>query len=416
VIFTGWSAPDEGAAGELIRDVQQVPVLIHDDPKGAISEEPWRWQAFNLHPGMLAGRWDSLQELAATCGQPWVAKAMILTGERRDVESDSRAPLLCDWQDITNPKQFASALMIALPTALAHYDNELGFALRDPDRLPGLPAPSEQGWHSTERVHPRRARASGYGRDRQTYLEHISRLVNAYSRGLGDELAWASACLEKDLGLQPGSVDAAIRLALACHDIGKLSVDWQAYAQEWEQRIALQRQIAPPGEQLLAKTEFDPRPDRGHRELQRALGRAPHHAVEGVALADPFMRSAISRTATGSGGERLLRATRSAIARHHTLDAERNARAQLAPGAPAAIQGAIALACGTLAWSSALPPLHPATRVESDAVEETFTEFRKGGKDSTEVWLFFLIVRALRLADQRADTMRTIAPSNGPER
>jgi hypothetical protein len=53
-----------------------------------------------------------------------------------------------------------------------------------------------------------------------------------------------------------------------------------------------------------------------------------------------------------------------------------------------------------------------ARRSKNDAPEFFFTEAREGNKDQAETWLYFLIVRALRLADQRADVMRTVASSN----
>ena len=61
-IFESFNSNERGAASTLIRDVQQVQILIHDNPDEAITEDPWRWQSFSMHPGSLSNpkRWAAL--------------------------------------------------------------------------------------------------------------------------------------------------------------------------------------------------------------------------------------------------------------------------------------------------------------------------------------------------------------------
>lgn len=412
-IFKGWRSFKPASASELIRDVRQVALLIHDAPNDAITEEPWRWQAFGMHPDSLRGRWDRLQELIADrdCGP---LRRLEPVGND-DPQADSRTPMRYHWAPMVNAAEIGAALMIVLPTALAHYDPALGFALRDPLRFPELEAlyvPAAP-WHSSK-LPPTTRNGGNYGRDCQSYEEHISGLVHAYQAGLADEMGYAASRLEPLLDLPPGSIDAAVRLAIACHDIGKLAVVWQDRARAWQDLVAAQprRIAAPPSATLLAKTVFDPAPDSGHVALQKDAPRLPWHAVEGALFAERLLQAALIQVVPGDGRKRLVRAVRTAIARHHTIDAHENKEAHLAPGADGAVREALRLACGGYAWHAALPAPTPVQLSKNHAPEFFFTDAKEGDKDQAETWLYFLIVRALRLADQRADAMRTVAPSN----
>lgn len=413
-IFEGWQTqPGADAAADLIRDIRQVPVLIHDDPRVMVTEEPWRWQTFGLHPDSLAGRWDKrLQELASERECDWSAYEMVITGERGDAEADSRAPLRCDWKQVVNREQIRLALMIALPTKLAQYDQELGFVLLDPERLPGvvLPVPGEVAWQSKKMAPKLHSAYISTRSGVQSYLEHISGLIHAYQRGLRSEMAWAATQLERELELPEGSIDASVRVALACHDIGKLTRGWQRWAHTWQQAVAAQDSGSrnPQQGELLAKTDFDGSRASGHRDLQKTLKvKRPPHAVEGVALGEALLTAAIKDIASSGEQNRLLQALLTAIARHHTTHAQSNQEATLAPGAPAVIREALRLSTAGQPWADRIPMLVQGAAIEENVLGDgEFIEMRQGGNDQAGVWLYFLIVRALRLADQRADTAR----------
>lgn len=418
MMFQGWRwdvGHADNAAAELIRDVEQTPVLIHDDPDKAITQEPWRWQSFGLSPGTVIGRWDRLDELRAALDLPWVAKKVeFFARAATEADEDSRAPLACTWTPMSMKEEVAGAIMIVLPSALAHYDSNIGFVLRDPVRVPGLRVFDDVRWQSTLRPEKRPTRGGASMIEIQTYDTHISGLVNAYEWILANELHWAATRLERALNLEARTIDRAIRLAIACHDLGKLTVDWQQWARAWqalliqreEQAQGVKRPAVPPG-LLLAKSDFDFSRHSGHRELQRELDRTarrPPHAVEAIALGQRLLRAEINCIAPGDkdNGHMLLRAVYTAIAHHHTTDAVNYGATELAVGASAAIERALKRAkVGDVLDAS------PIAAVSKDGNMSTkLTEVEAGIPDQIGVWLYFLIVRALRLSDQRADTFR----------
>ena len=59
-IFRGISQHERAVATDLIRHVQQVPLLVHPNPNSAITERPWDWQSFALSPYSLQARWNDL--------------------------------------------------------------------------------------------------------------------------------------------------------------------------------------------------------------------------------------------------------------------------------------------------------------------------------------------------------------------
>jgi len=421
-MFQGWrwdTRHSDHAAAELIRDVEQVSMLIHDDPDGAITQEPWQWHAFGLPPGTLIGRWDRLQDLSAELDLPWTVKKVEFSGgPTTGTEEDSRAPLACSWTPIAAKEDIAGAIMVVLPSALAHYDKNVGFALRDLVRLPGLRTPDADHWQSKLRPWKRSTRGGTPVIEVQTHDTHISGLVNAYEWVLADELRWAATRLERALALETGTIDRAIRLAIACHDLGKLTVGWQRWVRAWQALLArregkgqgVERPAVPP-DVLLAKSDFDFSRRSGHRELQRELAKTvqrPPHAVEGVALGQHLLRVGIDHIAPGDKDNEhmLLRAVYTAIAHHHTTDAVNYGETELAPVASGAIENALKRAkVGDGPDTSRL-----AIASKGGNVSAKFTEVQAGTPDQIGLWLYFLIVRALRLSDQRADGFRDHDP------
>ncbi|HEX2347749.1 MAG TPA: CRISPR-associated helicase Cas3', partial [Ktedonobacterales bacterium] len=117
---------EPGAGTELIRDVANVQVIIHDDPE-SITTRPWDWDAFSLRPSTLLKHWDELCKRGETLG--WVMMNMEPDSSPRDERDNSREPRYL-WRRVSQEAhgaQISLALRLALPSALATYDAELGF-------------------------------------------------------------------------------------------------------------------------------------------------------------------------------------------------------------------------------------------------------------------------------------------------
>jgi CRISPR-associated endonuclease/helicase Cas3 len=411
-------------ASELIRDVTQVQLIIHNDPDEAITTEPWRWQSFSLHPSQLMGKhWDRLRDKQSELELPWLARYPVLAPEaekEEQQEADSRKLATYTWEPITNQALIPGALMIAMSNQLVTYDKELGLVFRD-GRL-SLSAEWQrrldaQPYQSTLRERRRSAR-DGQATSMQSYEKHIGGLADAYHYGIYRELGYVTVHLEQLMGLAPGTIDHAIQLAIALHDLGKLSRDWQRWARAW-QRLYMEKTNwtaqyrEPANDYFFAKTNYDYRA-REQRDWQKELAYTrPHHACESVKVAEDLLAHSLNITSEQSPNLPVMRAVCYAIAHHHSALASEFGATSIDPRARAAIEKAIQLVRREGTWpydlqllnlafdKGDLAPENASTRNEERQL--TLPNVASSDKDRLETWLAFLITRALRLADQRAD-------------
>lgn len=414
-IFTSLNENKRGIATSLIRDVAQVHILIHDDPDEAIKEAPWRWQSFALHPKSLAGRWEALQKRAADLDLRWVCKQAIAIevndAAENDPDADNRLKTQYKWVEIPSSGKFDTiaailrdALMVVLPGKLATYHEELGFILLDSDLNIG-----ESSYESILEESKGRKRESEPLKH-QSYLEHISGLVEAYDRSIKTNLQYVIYQLEELMGLSPDLIDQSIRLAIACHDIGKLGQQWQQWAWDWQTLLFKEKgwPALPDQSYFFAKTDFDYQsPEHKMLRGKMALKRPPHHACEGAALSMELIAASLGIKEEDDTKEKLLRAVCGAIAHHHTANAHEYGSIRLKQGAIAIVKDALERAKELATWTYDLSPLEETPELESDDLAPAnahalITRPKQGSLDEPETWLYFVIVRALRLADQRA--------------
>lgn len=412
-IFASFNTNHRGTPSTLIRDVSQVQILIHADPGIAIQETPWRWQSFSMHPDSLTNpkRWQALQEKAAQSDTSWMCKeAKPFTEERENPDGadgiDNRQKTSYTWEVVTNPETIRQALIIALPPQLARYDDQLGFVLLDgqldlqPNGYQSILLSASNPGHENR------------GSQQTSYQQHIEGLVFAYTTGLRNEIDYIARKLEHEMGLSNGIIDQAIRLAIACHDLGKLNQTWQQWALGWQKlvREKLKRdpyQLPDPS-YCFAKTDFNY--SREQRQWQKEVQpKRPTHACESVAIARNLIGTSLGITKTDNK-ERLpvLRAVCGAIARHHTSQASKHSTALLDEKARKAAEAALKAAHQGAAWSYNPSSLVLQISQENDLMPSnaqnpklTLPSYDQR-QDELETWLYFVIVRALRLADQRA--------------
>jgi len=403
-IFAAMGGIGGSHRSDLIRENLDIPVMIHHDPDNAVKSNPWEWVAFSINPFSLASRLRALQDRGAVLGLSWTLKRPELGVDndpgQRDADAQWRIP--CTWRPVENTAMLTSAIRLCLPPQLATYDSELGFRLLV-DEDAGEP---HSLWESQRITHTYRKHEPNDSW-RQGYVEHIDGLARAYEWSVHADLAWLARVLEERLSMTPGSVDNGIRLALALHDLGKLTVNWQKWAHAWQQQVyvAFPDQALPdcPSE-LLAKTDFDGSPQQ--RDLQRKLAiPRPWHACEGVKLGMEFIGQVLR------GQPHLGRTVLTAIARHHNADARTYRRARLADAEKVRAEIEQALKrCGVR-----LPPGTTLNQIRDDTgpTDSQGKELpdrllvnadRYDGTDEFTdlVWLSYLVTRALRLCDQRA--------------
>ncbi len=371
-ITQGIALGDTAVRSKLIRRVDSRTLLVHDDPQQL--GNPFACRGFSLWQGTLRGKFEELWDQADELDLEWALRRPV----ESEGEEDSRAPLRFDWPVVASEDQLSWSTLFVVHPALVAYDADLGFRFTESDGSYRTP-PAPQGEKGGE---------DNYTYQLESYAEHVRGMLAVYRRELADPMAYVAARLETRLGLPAGSVDQAIRLAIALHDVGKLQVRWQKWAR------AYQQEIGEPLADAAFMAVHTHSETEAHRETARRVRpKRPHHAGEGaVAVA-----RLVNRVVGGNHG--LRRAVLTAIARHHTPQLDRfDEKYRLDSHASAAVAAALRTAGFVEAEGLAAELLlaAPATSLERQMLQLP-------PESDWDWWLlYFLIVRALRLADGKS--------------
>ncbi|GAC1402947.1 MAG: CRISPR-associated helicase/endonuclease Cas3 [Ktedonobacteraceae bacterium] len=416
-IFESLRENERGKATELIREISQVQVLIHDDPNEAITKDPWQWESFGLRPTTFTkkGRWDWMWEQVQ--GRNWVCKQLRSLEENEEQSLSDGADGLDNrrqtrthytWDAVTNPTEIRKALMVALPSEVASYDASLGFLFRD-DFSDYQPESNYQSRFISKVIDRK-----NYSSRVTSYQKHIAGLVRAYNRSLRYHIAYVARKLEYEMGLSTGLIEQAILLAIGCHDLGKLDDTWQQWAFKWQmsryERDRREKYELESNGFCFAKTDNDY--TKEDRELQsKVRPKRPHHSCESVMIGKSLIGASLGISKT-EGRERMpvLRAICGAIARHHTSQASAYGPFKLTSQAVHAADETLQDIYKQTNWSYDLSRLKLDISKGDDLASAsgksqlTIPTWEQGRDGELETWLYFVIVHALRLADQRASS------------
>ena len=369
------SGQELGLARKLIRDDDSRTLLVHNDPEEAFPK-PFRVEGFSLYRGTLYGALVNLQRAAQEKRSRWSLKYPV---EVDDDSPNSRAAVAYQWRRVKERKDLGISPLFVVHPELVTYNSEIGFCLEAGATSCPSSVPDDDTTKERER---------GAGYYRETYSEHIQHLLNAYHSGLAAELSYAASRLEKKLGVSKGAIDQAVQLCVALHDVGKLTVDWQRWAQSWQQQIG----CPVDADYMAAHTDYD-RNNPEVREIERQFRiKRPGHAVESVWAVAPLLVKVFGREQRD-----LAEACFTAIGRHHSPQAKNCSAYTLHANAESEIQEVLQQISGLgheaqLHLESLCKEARP-IKPFSNFVQPEFT---------LALLAYFLIVRALRLADQEA--------------
>ena len=183
------SGQELGLARELIRNNDSRMLIVHNNPEESLPK-PFQVEGFNVYRGTLFGAWDELQRVAQEQGLSWSLK---YPEEVEDNSPNSRTAIAYEWREIKEKKDLSVSPLFVVHPKLVSYNAKLGFRLEAVETPCPLSVPDDETMPEGER---------GKGYYRETYTEHIQRLLNAYHSGLATELSFAASRLEGKLNVR----------------------------------------------------------------------------------------------------------------------------------------------------------------------------------------------------------------------
>jgi CRISPR-associated endonuclease/helicase Cas3 len=364
-----------GLARSLIRNDDSVTVLVHPNPPEI--ENPYDLEGFSLFFGTLHGRFKEWQE-AGLPGEeiPWLLK---YPQEKEVAEGEDR-PVRYEWKSVEQQRELNRSAIHAVNPTLVRYDSEMGFRFATGGGFQSL----SRKIQLTE-IHE--GRRQGY--NLESYQEHVQRMQDFYQAKLSREITYAAARLEQQMGLAPGSLERAIRIAIALHDVGKMDRRWQGWAHEWQRHIGAQ----VLSDYMVAHTDYDPYNPQHKRVEAQLPGSRPPHAAEGAVAVFRVIHQLLGSPGQGDPRLKLMKAIFTAVARHHSPTADSYKAFDLHQAAEAALTQVLAGLDASGQARKALIVSKPPQPIGGLLTQPDTRE---------ELLLYFLIVRALRLADQGA--------------
>lgn len=380
-------AQERGSASELIREVDSRTVIVHPDPKAI--DNPWKYEGFGIYRGSLLGAYEPLDTLASDLGIEWV---MMTADPKPEDPDESRSKTIYTWRHIVDKNDLAGSILVAVNPALIHYSSRTGFQMAEA---------GDPTWTSPLRTKKRHHDSFPPYR-RETLTEHVTRMMNVceypffdLSNGkvrlpLFEELTYAARRLEQQQNWPEGKIEQVIRMVIAVHDLGKLDCRWQEWAHVWQEKVSRLRDIdlTIPDNYMAAHTDYD-----SQNDIEKAANRSmklkrPNHAAESAAAAMDWLLNQV-------GDQVLVRAALTSIVRHHNAGAiGLTGHYKAHPEAQAAFVEILAEFC---------IPIHTADEVNwcfpaNEALINRMTRPRR----ELELLTYLLMVRILRLADQRS--------------
>ena len=369
-------------ASELIRDIDNRFVFVHPDPTQdeKLLTNPWAYEGFGLYPGMIFSAYKTLDE-SVDSDTPWMMKGMKPV---TDDEAPARQKTQYKWWEIEGGDVYKTAV-IAIHPHLVQYDTERGFRFELSHGIHQSPLSQKKKWWER------------YSYQRETYAEHVAGLYAAYQgrqKPLKDEIAFVVQRLEQlpQYKLASGQIDQLLRAMFACHDLGKLDVTWQEWAHNWQKEAAqfYGDEVVLDANYMAAHTDYDPADKAQWAAQNKVKPKRPNHAGESAMAAYDLFDWLCGEN------EPLWKAAMTAVFRHHTPSASSYESYQLHSYAQSAIQAAFETVECPADWINQIAMADEG----GEPLGRILIDF--DNRNLPEIWLYFLLVRVLRLADQRS--------------
>jgi CRISPR-associated endonuclease/helicase Cas3 len=345
---------------KLIREVDSVNILLTPNPEAENMENSW--------PELLSVPRSRLYRLKKESSNEWIFKIPIFID---DEDFDGMK-----WQEVDSANDIS--WLTALNPKFAKYSKELGLLFGKE---------GERCVHSTEKS-PRER----YNYLCESFLEHTTRVIDE-ARSLMPYYDNGFKYLAAKMLVDSGSLKRLILLACSLHDAGKLGMQWQSAMRTWQSVSDPKAESFVKG-LPLAHTTYNSKTD-WTRMQELKIQKGPHAAEGAYAVLPTIIKGCQILLAENADLDNIAIAIMAAIARHHGPRTSTLQKSRLIPETKKVLSDAISQ------LEMDLGELEISDTPNKDTIA-TFMDYLKTNQIDQGLFLYWLSVRILRLADQRA--------------
>ncbi|HLP89879.1 MAG TPA: CRISPR-associated helicase Cas3' [Nostocaceae cyanobacterium] len=418
---------DQSTASELIRSVDSRSLFVWEESGFIDFEEkpidPQKLIAFSVPISTLVKVWRESKNLEF--GIDWIFQRIEMPKGKAETYSQP----ICT--PIKSHESLISSIQILVNPRYVYYDENIGLLIGINEDSNSFVSPDKE----------KRKINSQYHYQMDTYLGHLGRMWTCWRKpfrttgwkngesqniiynSVQEELLKVGGKLIKNRILphiQESQAEALFEilvfLAIFTHDLGKLQTKWQEVMRGWQAIAHSSFQGQDPKQHLLAHTDFNPEEEEQKTALKNyeKQYKRPNHAIESAYLAQDILKQfliPLLRDDFAAEQEQIQFICHTVIlaaGRHHSAwargwtgaDVAKIKSIQLHPQAQRAI---------AQSWQSLtrfLPQTLPLARANlSQNTYHLKKEFELNRFTSDHIdylHLYLLVVRALRLCDQRS--------------
>lgn len=366
-----WMQPEKAWASELIREINSINVLLHNNPNEI--QNPYNYETVSVDKWALICNLKKIQIKE----DDWLIRAI---RENNLIDNDFDNEFLMPRRfmydrvpiDDTKIENF-----VIVNSNIVSYNKEIGLNFLG---------------EGNERSQPIKKSAIEEKLEitKDTYQEHIQYSIKAYNEYFCGSVNYAIAQLLKRLNIEL-PLDEFISFILVMHDFGKLNKRWQ--------QIALEHQKSKnnyvEGE-ILAHTDFN-------AEEDIRIKFPPHAGAGGIAAWTILEKMLIRKSKRKEDIVRIVKAAATSIIKHHSIHTGKSEQYTIAEQNVGMLKELL----------QGYAPYFISGFNENNEVlrswdAEDLNNHMVLFDDDTESLLYFLLVRILRICDQKSFEMEAL--------
>jgi len=359
-IKNSWAESDKSAGRELIRDINSVNVILLR--KSDSLHSMFNYDAVSINPHTLESKLKMIAEQCDDGEEPLVS----VIEESNIIDDFEITKLMMSEIPVEDIKLYPR---VVLNPEYVNYNDGIGlnFLLK--------------GKTATESSLQGAEKKELFGYKKETYKKHIENMINFYETEFKNKIHYPLSKLWNKYNFTT-DIDETIKFMLIMHDYGKLNRKWQEIAKDFQKTKGEYVE-----DELFAHTDFDPIKDKLPEKL-------PPHAGIGAIVSFAILGDVITKDLEC---EFITRALTSAILKHHSTTSHIVKPYQIEDKGIKLV----------LEMIKNYAPSFCKFNTNNEVIRkwenaEDLSQYAVNFNNPDEAFLYFILVRILRLCDQKS--------------